>query len=125
MSHIFLSGLKTYKTSKELLNAGKLPDVTTTDNSWKHEELVATIKSLGQQLQSMHEQVNSVQSQKKKNFLQIKENRINEDCSGGVNCVEDHDAKPFKTAQPMEKSVATVNVTTILHDFTENQELYE
>ena len=101
MSHIFLSGLKPYKTSKELLNAGKLPDVTTTDNSWKHEELVATIKSLGQQLQSMHEQVNSVQSQKKP------------------------DAKPFKTAQPMEKSVATVNVTTILHDFTENQELYE
>lgn len=33
MSHIFLSGLKPYKTSKELLNAGKLPDVTTTDNS--------------------------------------------------------------------------------------------
>lgn len=133
MQHIILSRLKHHirqfvlqkqpGTSEELLSEAKLAEVTTLDNS-KQRELISTIQILEHQLQSMQELLNSVHQQNKQQEVYKKTDPFRpyqQRQQGKCNFCGGYGMKTTKSAQPKEKSVATVKVTTLLHEFAEKQ----
>ena len=89
------------------------------------QELISTIQILEHQLQSMQELLNSVHQQNKQQEVYKKTDPFRpyqQRQQGKCKFCGGDGMKATKSAQPKEKSVATVKVTTFLHEFAEKQE---